>query len=85
MWVFSGLILSVIRWHHLHRKRLDNMTYIREVAIAGVVILEAIALQQGVDGALFSVVIAVIVYGLVGYTDKSQKIATRNNNAGGEP
>jgi len=43
------------------------MTYIREVAIAGLVILEAIALQHGIDGVLFSTVIAVIA-GLAGYS-----------------
>jgi len=43
------------------------MTYIREVAIGGLVILEAIALQQGIDGTLFSIVIAVIA-GLAGYS-----------------
>ena len=61
------------------------MKLTKEVAITGIVILEALALHQGIDGALFSVVIAVIVYGLVGYTDKSQRIARRYNNAGGEP
>jgi len=43
------------------------MTYIREVAIGGLVILEAIALHEGIDGTLFSVVIALIA-GLAGYS-----------------
>jgi len=45
------------------------MNYIREVAIAGIVILEAIALCKGIDGALFSMVIATIA-GIAGYTLK---------------
>jgi len=43
------------------------MTHVREIAIAGLVILEVIALQRGIDGALFSVVIAIIA-GLAGYS-----------------
>ena len=42
------------------------MSYIREVAIAGIVILEAIALYKGIDGQVLSVVIATIA-GLAGY------------------
>ncbi|UYL65064.1 MAG: hypothetical protein QIT46_gp12 [Methanophagales virus PBV305] len=42
-------------------------SYIREIAITGLVILEAIALMNGIDGTLLSVVIAVIA-GLAGYT-----------------
>ena len=42
-------------------------TYIREVAIAGLVILEGVALMKGIDGTLLSLVIAVIA-GLAGYT-----------------
>ena len=43
------------------------MTYIREVAIIGLVILEVMALRHGIDGVLFSVVIALIA-GLAGYS-----------------
>ena len=45
------------------------MGYIREVAIAGIVVLEAIALCRGIDGALLSMVIATIA-GIAGYTLK---------------
>ena len=48
------------------------MSYIREVAIAGIVVLEAIALLQGIDGALLSMVIATIA-GRAGYTLKKIK------------
>jgi len=40
--------------------------YTKEVAIAGIVILEAIALYQGIDGAALSLVIAALA-GLGGY------------------
>ena len=43
------------------------MTYIREIAIMGIVILEAIALCQGIDGQVLSLVIATIA-GIAGYT-----------------
>jgi len=43
------------------------MEYIREVAIAGIVILEAIALYKGIDGQVLSLVIATIA-GIAGYT-----------------
>ena len=43
------------------------MSYIREVAIAGIVILEAIALCKGIDGQILSLVIATIA-GIAGYT-----------------
>jgi len=43
------------------------MEYIREVAIAGLVILEAIALLKGIDGQVLSLVIATIA-GIAGYT-----------------
>jgi len=43
------------------------MSYIREVAIAGIVILEAIALYKGIDGQILSLVIATIA-GIAGYT-----------------
>jgi len=43
------------------------MNYIREVAIAGIVILEAIALYKGIDGQILSLVIATIA-GIAGYT-----------------
>ena len=43
------------------------MEYIREVAIAGIVILEAIALYKGIDGQILSLVIATIA-GIAGYT-----------------
>jgi len=43
------------------------MAYIREVAIAGIVILEAIALYKGIDGQVLSLVIATIA-GIAGYT-----------------
>ena len=45
------------------------MEYIREVAIAGIVVLEAIALWKGIDGTLLSMVIATIA-GIAGYTLK---------------
>ncbi len=45
------------------------MNYIREVAIAGIVILEAIALYKGIDGQVLSLVIATIA-GIAGYTLK---------------
>jgi len=48
------------------------MTYIREIAIAGLVILEITALIKGIDGMLFGTVIAVIA-GLAGYTIKVVK------------
>jgi len=48
------------------------MDYIREVAIAGIVVLEAIALLQGIDGTLLSMVIATIA-GIAGYTFKKIK------------
>jgi len=41
-------------------------SYIREVAIVGIVILEAIALCKGIDGQIFSLVIATIA-GIAGY------------------
>ena len=50
------------------------MEYIREVAIAGLVILEAIALLKGVDGQVLSLVIATIA-GIAGYTLKKVKEA----------
>jgi len=40
--------------------------YMKEVAIAGIVILEAIALLQGINGAAFGVVIMALS-GLGGY------------------
>jgi len=43
------------------------MSYIRETAIAGIVILEAIALYKGIDGQILSLVIATIA-GIAGYT-----------------
>ena len=43
------------------------MSYIREVAIMGIVILEAIALMNGIDGQILSLVIATIA-GIAGYT-----------------
>ncbi len=43
------------------------MVYIREVAIAGIVVLEAIALCKGIDGAILSMVIATIA-GIAGYS-----------------
>ena len=43
------------------------MEYIKEVAIAGLVILEAIALYKGIDGQILSLVIATIA-GIAGYT-----------------
>ena len=43
------------------------MTYIREIAIAGIVILEAIALMKGIDGQVLSLEIATIA-GIAGYT-----------------
>jgi len=43
------------------------MTCIREVAVAGIVILESIALMKGIDGQLLSLVIATIA-GIAGYT-----------------
>jgi len=43
------------------------MQYIREVAIAGIVVLEAIALMKGIDGQILSLVIATIA-GIAGYT-----------------
>jgi len=46
-----------------------DVSYIREVAIAGIVVLEAIALCRGIDGALLSMVIATIA-GIAGYTLK---------------
>ena len=48
------------------------MAYIREVAIAGIVVLEAIALCKGMDGALLSMVIATIA-GIAGYTLRKVK------------
>jgi len=39
----------------------------KEVAIIAIAVLEGIALHQGIDGTLFSVVIAVIA-GLAGYS-----------------
>jgi len=46
--------------------------YIREVAIAGIVVLEAIALCKGIDGAILSMVIATIA-GIAGYTLRKVK------------
>jgi len=43
------------------------MEYIREVAIIGIVVLEAIALYKGIDGQVLSLVIATIA-GIAGYT-----------------
>jgi len=43
------------------------MAYIREVAITGIVVLEAIALYKGIDGQVLSLVIATIA-GIAGYT-----------------
>jgi len=43
------------------------MSYIREVAIAGIVILESVALMKGIDGQVLSLVIATIA-GIAGYT-----------------
>jgi len=43
------------------------MSYVREVAIAGIVILEVIALVKGIDGQILSLVIATIA-GIAGYT-----------------
>jgi len=43
------------------------MAYIREVAIMGIVVLEAIALYKGIDGQVLSLVIATIA-GIAGYT-----------------
>jgi len=43
------------------------MSYIREVAILGIVVLEAIALYKGIDGQILSLVIATIA-GIAGYT-----------------
>ena len=48
------------------------MNYIREVAIAGIVILECVALCKGMDGALLSMVIATIA-GIAGYTLRKVK------------
>jgi len=43
------------------------MTYIREIAIAGIVMLECVALCKGIDGQILSLVIATIA-GIAGYT-----------------
>jgi len=43
------------------------MAYVREVAIAGIVLLESIALYKGIDGQVLSLVIATIA-GIAGYT-----------------
>lgn len=43
------------------------MSYTKEVAIAGIVILEGIALYQGINGTALAAVIAVIA-GLAGYS-----------------
>jgi len=43
------------------------MQYVREVAIAGIVVLESIALLKGIDGQILSLVIATIA-GIAGYT-----------------
>jgi len=43
------------------------MQYVREIAIAGIVLLEAIALMKGIDGQVLSLVIATIA-GIAGYT-----------------
>ena len=43
------------------------MAYIREIAIAGIVILESVALMKGIDGQVLSLVIATIA-GIAGYT-----------------
>ena len=43
------------------------MSYVREVAIAGLVVLESLALMKGIDGTILSMVIAIIA-GLAGYT-----------------
>jgi len=43
--------------------------YVKEISIAGIIILEAIALLQGINGVLLTTVIAVIA-GLAGYEFK---------------
>ncbi|MHC1567527.1 MAG: hypothetical protein ACXQTD_07445 [Candidatus Syntropharchaeia archaeon] len=43
------------------------MSYVRETAIAGIAVIEAIALIQGIDGVILSMVIAVIA-GIAGYS-----------------
>ena len=46
--------------------------YVKEVAIAGIVMLESIALVQGIDGA-FLLPIVCIISGIAGYTIGMQK------------
>jgi len=41
--------------------------YVKEVAIAGIVILESIALMKGIDGAMLGLALSVIG-GIVGYS-----------------
>lgn len=52
------------------RKR--EVTHEKELAIAGIIILEGIALQQGIDGALLGVVFA-ILGGIAGYEVKTHR------------
>jgi len=44
--------------------------YVKEVAIAGLVIMECVALMQGIDGHLLALAMA-IVGGIAGYTLKT--------------
>lgn len=46
--------------------------YVKEVAIAGIVVLEAIAIYQGINGILLTGVIAVIA-GISGYEIRISK------------
>jgi len=41
--------------------------YVKEVAIAGIVVLESVALVQGIDGA-FLLPLACIIAGIAGYS-----------------
>ena len=47
--------------------------YVKEVAIAGIVILEGIALVQGIDGA-FLLPIVCIISGIAGYVIGDAKL-----------
>jgi len=55
----------------------ERCNYTKEVAIAGIVILESIALAKGIDGAMLGLALS-IIGGIVGYSvrigiDKVQK------------
>jgi len=48
---------------------LKDSGYVKEVAIAGIVILESIALLKGIDGAMLGLALS-IIGGIVGYSVK---------------